>query len=272
MSILSIDIGIKNLALCILDINHKIIYWEVLNISTTEYNNNTTMDKVCCSYCKNNAKYTKLNNYYCIKHSKTQTEYFIPSGDLVKKKINKYKMNQLHEIMDKYKIEYDKSTNKKKLMELLNDRLLDGISEKNENDNDKKISDYNLIDICRILTMKLDHDITPYLLDITDVLIENQISPIANRMKSIQSMVTQYFVIKCNPKTNIKYVSATNKLKGIQTNSYSERKKVGIDKCKELLQSTELNTNWLEYFNKHKKKDDLSDCYIQGMWYIHKNV
>ena len=120
--------------------------------------------------------------------------------------------------------------------------------------------------------MKLDNEITPYLFEITDVLIENQISPIANRMKSIQSMVTQYCVMKCNKTTNIMYVSATNKLKGITTNSYTERKKAGIEKCKELLITSELNTKWLEHFIKHKKKDDLSDCYIQCIWYINKNV
>jgi len=272
MSILSIDIGIKNLALCILNTNRKIIYWEVLNISTI--NTNQPVEKVSCSYCKNNAKYSKLGNHYCIKHSKLQKEYFIPSGDLVKKKINKYTLSQLQEILDKYKIEYDKTINKKKHMEVLNNKLLDGLD--HDEKNDKKISEYNLIDISRILTIKLDNVLTPHVLNITDVLIENQISPIANRMKSIQSMVTQYFVMKCNQNTNIKYVSAMNKLKGIKTDSYTERKKVGIEKCKELLlsssSSTDGNTEWLEYFNKHKKKDDLSDCYIQCMWYINKNV
>ena len=25
---------------------------------------------------------------------------------------------------------------------------------------------------------------------------------------------------------------------------------------------------WIEYFDKHKKKDDLADSYLQGLWYI----
>ena len=84
------------------------------------------VQKVCCSYCKNNAKYTKLNNNYCIKHSKKQTEYFIPSGDLIQKKINKYTIEQLKDILDKYKIEYDMSNKitKKKYVEILNNRIL----------------------------------------------------------------------------------------------------------------------------------------------------
>jgi hypothetical protein len=261
MCILSIDIGIKNLALCITDNANKILYWEVLNISNMD-----TIPVVCCSYCKNNAKYKKLNNNYCIKHSKNQKEYFIPSGELLTKKINKYTIIQLREILDKYNIEYDKKDTKKIYIELLNNKLLDKIEDT------KKISECNLIDICRIMTIKLDNNITQYICDINVVLIENQISPIATRMKSIQSMVTQYLVMKCNPNTNIMYVSATNKLKGVNTNSYTERKKVGIEKCKEILLSSDINREWLEYFNKHKKKDDLSDCYIQGHWYINKNV
>jgi hypothetical protein len=278
MTLLSIDIGIKNLALCILDTpTTKIIYWDVLNICNM--NTQVTETKVCCTYCKNNAKYTKLNNNYCIKHSKKQTEYFIPTGDLLQKKLNKNTIDQLKELIEKYKIEVDINNNKKitkkKYLELINNRLLEPITTTTDSDNieNKKVSEYNLIDICRIMTHKLDIELDKYISNITDIVIENQISPIANRMKSIQSMVTQYFVIKCNPNTNIMYVSAMNKLKGIETNSYTERKKASIEKCKDMLtKTTESNTEWLEYFNKHKKKDDLSDCYIQGLWYINKNV
>jgi len=30
------------------------------------------------------------------------------------------------------------------------------------------------------------------------------------------------------------------------------------------------NTNWYEYLKKHKKKDDLADCFLQGIWYFKK--
>ena len=30
------------------------------------------------------------------------------------------------------------------------------------------------------------------------------------------------------------------------------------------------NTNWYEYLRKHKKKDDLADCFLQGIWYFKK--
>ena len=33
----------------------------------------------------------------------------------------------------------------------------------------------------------------------------------------------------------------------------------------------ELNI-WLDEFNKSKKKDDLADCYLQGLWYIKNKI
>ena len=28
--------------------------------------------------------------------------------------------------------------------------------------------------------------------------------------------------------------------------------------------------NWIEHFEKHKKKDDLADSFLQGIWYINE--
>lgn len=273
MTLLSIDIGIKNLALCIIDSSNKIIYWDVLNICSNITEPIPT-NTLCCSYCKNKAKYKKSANNYCMKHAKSQTEYIIPTGELQEKRLNKCKVDQIKTLMDNYKIEYNTtSTTKKQYIELITTRLLDSI---NMNTPDTKVSEYNLIDISRIMTIKLDKELATYIPNITEIVIENQISPIATRMKSIQSMVTQYFVMKCNVNTQILYVSAMNKLKGITTNSYKDRKKASIHKCKDILikssVESEADREWLEYFNKHKKKDDLSDCYIQGLWYINKNV
>ena len=58
-----------------------------------------------------------------------------------------------------------------------------------------------------------------------------------------------------------------NKLKDDEIhNSYAERKKAGIQKCLGMIM--ENYTSWVDFFEKHKKKDDLADCFLQGMWYI----
>jgi len=86
------------------------------------------------------------------------------------------------------------------------------------------------------------------------VVIENQISPIANRMKTIQGMITQYFLMKGVDKNKIIYFSAVQKLKiapyhficykkedadeidDIQT--YDERKKAGVACVRKILSRT----------------------------------
>jgi hypothetical protein len=73
MKILSIDVGIKNLAFCLFNIennNCDIEKWDVLNLCTWE--------KEKCDECNNNALYEKNNTLYCTKHAKKQKEYIIP--------------------------------------------------------------------------------------------------------------------------------------------------------------------------------------------------
>ena len=37
---------------------------------------------------------------------------------------------------------------------------------------------------------------------------------------------------------------------------------------KEIIASDNRFNEWATFFNKHTKKDDLSDCFLQGMWFI----
>ena len=102
------------------------------------------------------------------------------------------------------------------------------------------------------------------------ILIENQISPIANRMKTIQGMIAQFFIM--NNKEDIEFVSAINKLKyfiGNEKTTYNERKKISVDITKKILTSD--NSLWYEHLENSNKKDDLADCLLQGLWYILEN-
>ena len=99
------------------------------------------------------------------------------------------------------------------------------------------------------------------------VIIENQIGPIANRMKTLQGMIAQYFIMRDKP--NISFISSANKLKTFakektidvsedkNKNSYDERKKEGVRIVKELLEENKIISNnainWLEHFSSHKK-------------------
>ena len=97
------------------------------------------------------------------------------------------------------------------------------------------------------------------------VIIENQIGPLALRMKTLQGMIMQHFIE--NNVTNIVPVNSINKLKdflGDKKTTYDERKKQSVEITRKLI----TNSNWKEHFEKHKKKDDLADCFLQAKWYI----
>ena len=85
-------------------------------------------------------------------------------------------------------------------------------------------------------------------------------------MKTIQGMISQYFIMVSQNDIEIDFVNSTNKLKlgeNMGAMDYKERKKTSIQLVKDSVDPT-----WLEFFNSHSKKDDLSDSYLQGVWYI----
>lgn len=49
---------------------------------------------------------------------------------------------------------------------------------------------------------------------------------------------------------------------------YSRRKQISIEHTKRILLKRPQEKEFMEFFLKHKKKDDLSDCYLQGLSYI----
>ena len=259
MKILSIDIGIKNLAYSIL--NHesgreKIIIekWDIINLC----------NKIpCCSSCKKPAKFTKKDNYYCKKHAKN-SDYLIPFFNI--KKLNKQPIKDVMIIADKCDILYEKTTKKATLIKLIEDfsteKCLNCIETVNA-------STVNLIDIGITLNFELNNLFREILLDTIDLIIlENQISPIANRMKTLQGMMAQYFISNGNYK--IEFMSAANKLKlfsNTKKTTYAERKKMSIQYTTELLTNKNMYTE-LDFFKNHKKKDDLADCLLQGIYYL----
>ena len=107
-------------------------------------------------------------------------------------------------------------------------------------------------------------------INIDRVLVENQIGPLALRMKTLQGMVMQHFIeIGCEC---VEEISASNKLKDFippnKKTKYIERKRLGIKVTTTLLNDNNSIHSWLEHFLNHKKKDDLADSFLQGLWYI----
>lgn len=286
MSILSIDVGIKNLALCLLSPEKEILLWDVLNVAredtpTTDTSVTTPPTPATkCTFCKNKAKYRKGETHFCLRHAK-ESAFHLPTKDLMPAKLEKKTMFDLKQLIETYSLDATplEKTKKRKAdyLGVITANLLDTLGEDESSSSSSsspskkvKASEMSLVEIARIMTHKLDRLLENHLAEIGAVIIENQISPIATRMTSIQGMLTQYFIMK-KPTQAIHYISAKNKLKefDVDKDCYADRKKSGIEICRTQLADPALcNIRWHGYFLTHKKKDDLADCYLQGMWYL----
>lgn len=229
MKIVSFDVGVKNLAYCIIERNaniDKIRKWGVINLVEKEQailcDNEKCKKKAICSKIVK-----KQRTYYCKKHK----------SELKLKKVKKLQ------------------TTKISLLEL-NKRLISKLDE---------IKDF---------------------LEVDYVIIENQPVLKNPRMKSLQMMIYSYFVLRGiidKEKTksnilNIDLVFAGSKSKAYKGNTefdigtkgskYIKRKKLSICQCREMI--GEHNKNLLEFFNENKKKDDLSDSFLLGIYYLDK--
>ena len=288
MKILSIDIGIKNLACCLFEkplgseLFH-ILKWEIVNLSQEDE------CKTCCfqnvddkptkktnkkplnTICSRPAKFTKDGFHYCLAHAKKQP-FKIVTPDLKPVFLNKQKLQGLQDIATKYGIQKDYNANNTniKKSELLSS--INSYREKNCFENvaaSKNSSKIDLVTIGKNIKTKFGFLFGDDLV-IDHVIIENQISPIANRMKTIQGMVAQYFIMT-GTGHNIEFVSASNKLKAFSKEDkekYSDRKKLGVNKTLEIMEKESNYGEKIEFFKAHKKKDDLADCFLQGLWFI----
>jgi len=269
MKILSIDVGIKNLAFCLFvklptDEQFKVAKWDVVNISQEDTLKCTFSEKNIL--CNKPAKFKKEDECYCVKHSKKQ-QYQIPSSEQKPSFINKQKIVQLYEIADNHNIKYDPKIKKTDLINVINEHIQKSYFETIES---KKANEVDLFNIGVNIKNKFNETFKDEG-KINYVIIENQIGPLAIRMKTIQGMIVQYFIMSNLNVEHIEFISASNKLKDCDIKDkekYSDRKKLGITKCLGILRLDFRFNEHVNYFNGHKKKDDLSDSFLQGLWFI----
>ena len=258
MRILSIDVGIKNLAFCTIDsCNNTIVDWQVLNLCSSEPICQHPTRK---GLCGKSARFIKDDILYCVTHA-TKSKFRVPKDIPSCANLKKLERSSLQIMIDELEIKDTESLSKAKLASTIREKMLSTamISVPLQNANTIEIPE-----LAHILTNRLDDAVTIDGLD--EVIIENQISPVANRMKCLQSMLTQYFTMR--GVSSIKFVSAANKLRFFHgpKATYSERKKLGVIVTRVFLQNT--SSSHQKAFEAHTKKDDLADALLQGLAYL----
>jgi len=214
---LSFDVGIKNLAYCVLSNDKKVKGWGIINLNENPCCN-VKLRKKCEKQSTYEIKGDPNVKYCCTAHSKKFPK---------KKKLN---------------------------------------------------ANYDLFGISQLAISKLRG------LDIKDVkyvLIENQPALKNPIMKSIQMIIYTFFVIdgvmnELSNIENVHMVNARNKLKvykgpKIECNKkgkYAQNKYLSIEYTKEMIK--EEDEYFQELFKDSKKKDDLADAYLQGIYWIEK--
>jgi hypothetical protein len=348
--IISFDIGIRNMAYCIFDIvisePPTISEWTVLNvgqIETSQTNPQQQQQYKCSCRTKSKNKSQTVpplcgkiaifsdpnpdpnTKYYCRTHAKT-SGFLLPKKTHEQSALKKLKAADLYTFLHPFlqnntPTPHTPFTKKQDALDFAKTYFESHSLKLLEKPINKNVKEIDLLTIGR--NIKTLFDQSAQMSEVTHVIIENQISPLANRMKTIQGMVAQYFIMK-NSNIVIDFISSVNKLKGLvptqpsnkiicrtntphpttttttptppevlQVNSirlaepveaaaavssvsseskslkdkYKKHKSDAIDICRRFLTINPCLTHW-SYAMDSRKKDDLADCFLQGIWYL----
>ena len=112
------------------------------------------------------------------------------------------------------------------------------------------------------------------------ICIENQPALKNPTMKSVQMLLYSYFIIEgvCKEPIckNVQMINARNKLKVYKgpdieckfTDKYKKNKYLAVEYTKIMILKDD--NKFIDLFTESKKKDDLADAYLQGIYYINK--
>jgi len=249
MKLVSFDVGLRNLAFCILEgtnrSNLKITHWDLIDVMAESAGH----DNPKCHKCKKPANWVKETTYSCARH-KGKEGGKCPT----KAELNKTAVETLRTMCRSAGVP---GTTKKELVDGYYAHMKTNTWVKCV----KSAKQVSVVDLAGPIAQCLEARQSIWK-DADLIAFEQQPD---KRMLCVQAMMHMWFVCagyRC------KGVSAIHKLTNIvtvqdSTKTYKGRKSTGIVHAQQLVPAV-----WKDYMMKHPKKDDLADCFLQGLWVL----
>jgi hypothetical protein len=264
-TVLSFDIGIKNLAWCVTTLSGEIFTidgWGNYNL-LEERERETVEDKgILCGKCSAKAKYTSSLGVTCARHVPTERPIWKDLSG-----IPYSKLPAMADIKSKLQEKLVKPLPKGK--EAMVSRLQEFMSLPIQK---KKVPHAAAIDVSQMhdsLRRFVQSQLQGFLKQLTEVRIENQ--PVLKNpvMKTIQILLFATLrdaIYDLRPKVPVfKLVHAGVKVKGAAKGDqgYKERKQGSENRTLEVLRNGKVvrKEYWKDFLEKHKKRSDLADAF-----------
>ena len=240
MIILSVDVGIKNLAICVVkfdDSGHEIIEWSIINSIDDLLKNLlkccvTRRSKLCNMVACNKVTLPddKILGFCNLKTCQAEL-----TSNYSKKQIRKYKKIHANRVD----------------LSLLGKNIYKGLSGLKNLDN----LDYVLIENQPVLK-------NPRMKSVQMIIFSFFLFLTVEKD-------AKHKVVLFNPSTKLKIYDGPE-IKSNKKNKYAERKYLSIEYTKYFLDKNKDNKGWVDFFNTNKKQDDLADSYLQALTYHSK--
>lgn len=253
MKLVSFDVGLRNLAYCVLEGTNrqdvKITGWDLIDVMAEIGG----LDKPICHKCKKPACWTQGQLYACTRH-KGASALKYPKTSLMKKT-----KEELLEMGSPLQIQ---GKTKKELVDSIYLHYSGNVWKRCV----KSAKQGSVVDLAPAISASLQA--RSNLWKNADLIVFEQQPD--KRMLCVQGMLHMWFTTQG---FHCKGVSAVHKLSNMitvddVTKTYKGRKKTGILHAGALVPTEELKT----FMMKHPKKDDLADSFLQGLWVLENKL
>ena len=321
MYVISFDIGIKNMAYCVFRVEKQqleILAWENLDMRQTAAaaaaaasDGGGDPKPRCCGLLARNApcgarvEFCKPGRaeFWCARHAKASREFLLPPPGLRLRAAAALARKSAAELraLEQYVglaapplPRRAKADCAREVAEALDARCFERVPPQQTPQVGSKRANADFAAMGR--NMKRRFESIPFLDRVTHVLIEQQMTA---RMKTLQGMVAQYFIMRLDDGARVLFVSPRHKLKAFRAQAqdhqqqqrsggggggggYQENKADAVRYCLELFDAAAARGLALHADNpalppllaamraaqKKAKFDDYADCFLQGYWWI----